>query len=369
MDRRHGAQRSRGAALMAAYRKQHIIVHRADTIRNTDYVIGAIMRTELERAEGERRKFGEWLVADITTDVVEQYRQARLSKGSTGANRHLELLRSLFNWASSSKRKLASDNPFLDGTTAAVKMSDELPRRRRLQAGEGDRLLKACNTHLWAIVQCALETGMRRGEILSLQWSQVRLQPKAEIFLPAAKTKTKADRTLPISSTLKAVLEMRRQGPDGADHAPDTYVFGNEAGEPVKDIKRAWQRALLLAHGHKPEYVRKTVGEGEQARTVHTALLTTASQKRLRVIDLHFHDLRREAGSRWLDAGVPLHRIQKWLGHTNIAQTSTYLMADSSDDDAAMQRFEEQRAKLQRSVSTTHWATGLASLLDLARPV
>jgi hypothetical protein len=37
------------AALMAAYRKQHIAVHRADTIKNTDYVIGAIMRTELER--------------------------------------------------------------------------------------------------------------------------------------------------------------------------------------------------------------------------------------------------------------------------------------------------------------------------------
>jgi integrase len=146
-----------------------------------------------------------------------------------------------------------------------------------------------------------------------------------------------------MSGTLKAIVEMRRQGPDGADHAPDAYVFGNEAGEPVSDIKRAWQRALLVANGHKPEYAIKTAADG---LTVKTALLTPESQQRLRDIDLHFHDLRREAGSRWLDAGVPLHRIQKWLGHTNIAQTSTYLMADSADNDAVMQRFEEQQARL-----------------------
>ena len=90
------------------------------------------------------------LVADITTDVIEQYRQARMPRGATGTNRHLELLRSMFNWATSNKRKLAADNPFLDGTRAAVKMLPEMQRRRRLQSGEAERLLAACNTHLWA---------------------------------------------------------------------------------------------------------------------------------------------------------------------------------------------------------------------------
>ena len=47
----------------------------------------------------------------------------------------------------------------------------------------------------------------------------------------------------------------------------------------------------------------------------------------LGAIDLHFHDLRREAGSRWLEGGVPLHTVKDWLGHTNISQTSTYLNA------------------------------------------
>jgi hypothetical protein len=62
--------------------------------------------------------------------------------------------------------------------------------------------------------------------------------------------------------------------------------------------------------------------------------------------DLHFHDLRREAGSRWMEAGVPLATIQKWLGHTNIAQTSTYLSTTTAGEHEAMRRFEERIGRL-----------------------
>ena len=44
---------------------------------------------------------------------------------------------------------------------------------------------------------------------------------------------------------------------------------------------------------------------------------------------------------------MPLHGIQKWLGHANISQTSTYLMADSADDDEAMGRFEARQSAEQ----------------------
>jgi integrase len=332
--------------LVEAYRKQHIAVHRAETLKATDYVIAAIMGTLLERPDGEQRYFGAWLVADITTDVIEKYRQARLPSGVTGTNRHLELLRALFNWATSRRRQLAADNPFVDGSEAAVKLARELPRRRRLQPGEGDRLLAACGPHLRALVEAAIETGCRRGELLSLQWWQVRLEPKAEIFLPAVKTKTKTDRTVPISTRLRAVLEMRQTGPDGKALPQDAYVFGNEIGEQVKDIKRTWNVAVLKAHGHKPTYTPNKA-------------LTPESLEQLAKIDLHFHDLRREAGSRWLEAGAPLHKVQRWLGHTSIAQTSTYLMADSNDDDAVMRRMEEQRARLQRIATDSQ--TGVTS--------
>ena len=68
--------------------------------------------------------------------------------------------------------------------------------------------------------------------------------------------------------------------------------------------------------------------------------------KRAKIEGLHFHDLRREAGSRWMDAGVPLATIQRWLGHTNIAQTSTYLGASLGADELDMQAFEKRVGRM-----------------------
>lgn len=79
-----------------------------------------------------------------------------------------------------------------------------------------------------------------------------------------------------------------------------------------------------------------------------TALLNSDSRATLRTINLHFHDLRREAGSRWLDGGVPLTAIRDWLGHSNISQTSTYLESQAIGQNDLMRRFEERQATLQK---------------------
>lgn len=52
----------------------------------------------------------------------------------------------------------------------------------------------------------------------------------------------------------------------------------------------------------------------------HIGKLAQESRTALRAIDLHFHDLRHEAGSRWLEAGMPLHHVKELLGHANISQ-------------------------------------------------
>ena len=89
---------------------------------------------------------------------------------------------------------------------------------------------------------------------------------------------------------------------------------------------------MLKAHGYEPSYT--------QAMN-----LTVASREALGLIDLHFHDLRREAGSRWLEGGVPLHTVRDWLGHTSIAQTSTYLASTMKTQHDAMQRYEDRRGR------------------------
>jgi integrase len=72
-----------------------------------------------------------------------------------------------------------------------------------------------------------------------------------------------------------------------------------------------------------------------------TENLDQSSRAELAAIDLHFHDLHREAGSRWLEGGVSLMTVRDWLGHTSIAQTSVYLAGTTQTAHDAMRRYEE----------------------------
>jgi integrase len=205
--------------------------------------------------------------------------------------------------------------PFKVGTVAAVKLAREESRTRRLQPGEEDRLLESAGKDLRDLTVAALETGCRRGELLSLQWSQVR----GDLFLPAGKTKAKKPRRVPISSVLRKVLDSRRNDPAGEPLGADTYVFGDEVGRRRYSIKTAWKLTC----------------------------------QRAKIDGLHFHDLRREGASRWMDAGVPLATIQRWLGHHNISQTSTYLAASGGGDHDAMQAFEKAAGRLPNVAEST----------------
>lgn len=269
-----------------------------------DWQVRGINRTPVQG-----KPFGEWFAADITREALDGYRQQR---PLVAGNRDLAFLRAMFNWAVADG--LLPRTPFRVGDVAVVRLARETARTRRLQADEEERLLLAAN-QLRPLIVAALETGCRKGELLSLQWHQVRFSPKAEIFLPAQKTKAKKDRRVPISSALRAILEARRNDPAGEVLPPDAFVFGDEVGRRRASVKTAWK-------------------------------LTCA---RAKITGLHFHDLRREAGSRWMDAGVPLATIQRWLGHFNISQTSTYLAASLGGDVDEMRAFEQRIGRVQQT--------------------
>ena len=161
-------------------------------------------------------------------------------------------------------------------------------RERRLVGDEEQRLLAKAQPHLRDVIVALLDTGCRVGELLSLQWKDVR--PDA-IVLRAENTKTARTRAVPIMFRMREVLESRRKGPDGEDFGPDHFVFGNECGERIKRVRHAWDNTC----------------------------------ERARIEDLHIHDLRREFGSRLLESGAGIHDVSYWLGHTNVATTSQYL--------------------------------------------
>ena len=89
------------------------------------------------------------------------------------------------------------------------------------------------------MIIAALETCCREGELLTLRWSDISLA-RGEIILRAEHTKDRENRLLPISSRLRKVLEMRRNGPVGLPFPLSAYVFGNEIGERVRSVRRAW---------------------------------------------------------------------------------------------------------------------------------
>lgn len=250
--------------------------------------------------------FGDWPLRAVTPDTLKLFRSAR---PRVAGNRDLALLRAACNWAV--LHGLLPHSPFRIGNVSAIKMTPEYGRTRRLRPGEEARLLQKASG-LADLITAALESGCRLGELLSLQWHQVWFTPRAEVFLPAPKTKGRRDRRVPISSVLRLVLERRHRDPAGDALPPEAYVFGDAIGRRRQSIKTAWR-------------------------------LTCS---RAKITDLHFHDLRREAGSRWMDAGIPLATIQRWLGHANISQTSTYLGASLGGDETDMRAFERRIGRL-----------------------
>jgi integrase len=103
-------------------------------------------------------------------------------------------------------------------------------------------------------------------------------------------------RVLRMSQRLRALLDIRRHDPWGREFRPEASVFGNAVGEPVRSVDTAWQAAC-----RRPD-----------------------------IRELNFHDLRREAGLRLLESGMPEHDVQCFLDHAGVSTTSR-----DFEDDAA----------------------------------
>jgi len=124
-------------------------------------------------------------------------------------------------------------------------------RDRRFDDGEETRLLAAADPWTKDLIVAALETGCRGGELRSLPWRDVQGDA---IVLTAGKTKTKRKRLIPISPTLRKMLDRRKVGPDGVELLPDAHVFGNAVGEPVsRRLANRWWA------GRRPERRRRSM--------------------------------------------------------------------------------------------------------------
>ena len=149
--------------------------------------------------------------SQLTSQAIAGFRDRRLLDGRRTCHYDLILIRHCLKIAMNEWGLMLSSNP-----VDRVKMPPSSPaRNRRLEDGEFERLEEASkqtkNPHIWPIIVFAIETGMRRGEILGLQWEHVDVDRRI-VFLPI--TKNGSSREVPLSTKAALVLARQRQRND-----------------------------------------------------------------------------------------------------------------------------------------------------------
>ena len=295
-------------------------------------------------------------LAAITEDDIESCHAhlRTIGRAASTRNQYVQVIKSAFTWAT--KKGYLARNPITDDSI--LKRTKVAQRSRRLAPdvfdehgqlktpGEERRLLAATanNPGLQRLIIAAIETACRRGELLALTFADVNLPGRA-LRIRAETAKDGETRVLPMSERLAAVLEMAKIDPAGHEYEAGDFVFG-ERGLQVKDVKKAWDTAVLKAAGFTP-----TWGPSHS--------LTKASRAQLDAVDLHFHDLRHEGASRLLEAGWPLHHVSEMLGHADVGQTSTYLERRQARaprlDEPVRSRALQFRCKTDRDRASVCW--------------
>jgi integrase len=235
----------------------------------------------------------------LRLDTKVQFKRAPSRQRSIATvNRELTVLRRMLSIAL--REGWILKHPF-SGSDTIISPADETKRIRVLSDDEEALLLDACDERrerLRIIVICALDTGMRRGEILSLRWRDVDLENK-RINIQAMNTKTLRARSVPITERLLKELRSLPQR-DGS-----TRVFG------ITDtVKRSWATAKRIAG----------------------------------ITDLKFHDLRHTCATRLVQGGLPIAEVSRILGHTSIVTTFRYANVDNSTFDRALRILESRRS-------------------------
>lgn len=275
-----------------------------------------------------RQYFGKQKIGEITTGNLKAYQQWRLKIGSrrreviasgehkpvklTTINRELQTMRMMMNYALA-QGWITRD--IFHGSKVIVAAAEK-ERTRVMSEEEEQRLLAACelgdrmhtytrrhygkdsevtqtvnsdNPHLKAIILLAVDSGMRRGEILKLRWSDIDFE-KDKINIIGSHTKTERERDAPLSFRSKLALMKVR----------DLYPT-DDRPFPLTDIKTGWRTALRHAG----------------------------------IADLHFHDLRRTAITRWQKMGLPLAFAGKLAGHANPKTTQKHYTAADAETTAS----------------------------------
>ncbi|MGA2363000.1 MAG: tyrosine-type recombinase/integrase [Candidatus Aminicenantales bacterium] len=211
----------------------------------------------------------------IGAEKIERYKANRKAEVSPAScNRELACLKTLFNKAVDWGR--LGINP----AAKVKKLKENNTRERILNPAEASRLIECAGPELRPILIIALNTGMRKSEILSLRWQDVDF---VRGFILIGDSKSGKSRKLPMNTAVFEALKGLQRRSD--------YVFFNPKTEThIKGVTRLFAAALKAAE----------------------------------ISGVRLHDLRHTAATKMVEAGVDLVTVSKILGHSSIQMTMRY---------------------------------------------
>jgi len=248
-------------------------------------------KSEKHRAKILFKRLGKYSLATLSAKHIAKFRDDRLEEGKSPSTVRLELalLGHLFTVAIKEWGMGIVYNPMVN----IRKPTPAKGRDRRLQSDEEERLLAACKMHsnpmLAWIVQLALYTGMRHGEIVNLKRNQINLDKRSIHLID---TKNNTSRTVPLSNKAITVIKEVTANPIRPIDT-DLVFFGEPGRTGVRNpytTNRVWEAAL----------------------------------KRSGIKELRFHDLRHEATSRFVEAGLSDQEVSSITGHKSMQMLKRY---------------------------------------------
>lgn len=222
------------------------------------------------------RFFSSLYLYEITPLLVEKFKTERIKDVSPATvNRNLACLKCLFNRAIEWGK--TQNNP-----VRKIKLFRENNRRLRyLELDEIDNLLNNSSSYLKPIIILALNTGMRKGEILELKWPDLDFKQNLIYLL---NTKSGEKREIPMNEQVRTALIKVRK------HPQSPFVFCKEDGTSYGDIKKSFYTAM----------------------------------KKSGIMNFRFHDLRHTFASHLVMSGVDLNTVRELMGHKTIEMTLRY---------------------------------------------
>ena len=241
--------------------------------------------SETYRVNRLKMDLGSVALEHLTPEKISAYRDNRLqSVSGASVKRELVILRSALNTAIKDWGISLPANPVTNVRIPA----NGANRTRRLEQGEEEKLLSASD-ELKRIIIIAMETGMRRGEILNIKKSHIDFN-RQTLLIPLTKTDT--PRTIPLSSRAIEALREQLRGSQNVIPLEETALFS-----------------------YKPDSVTR-------------AFIRLCKRQGLK--NLRFHDLRHEATSRFFEKGLNPVEVATITGHkdTRMLMRYTHLRAE-----------------------------------------